>query len=143
MSVSTTGHRNTILIVEEEKEEYEALSCSLVSEGYDTVWASNGADAVRLAAKVKPDVAILNLLLHDRDGLDLLQELKLSDHAFEVIVHANVVSSSLVRHSMERGAFDFLVKPFAHDELSLFVKEAIECRTVSNSLVEEEEESVR
>lgn len=100
----------------------------LSSEGYATKKAKSGAQAMQMAARVKPDVVILDLKLPDFSGIQVLGKLKAMDETVQVIILTAHGSIASVRSAMEFGALNFLTKPFEFHELCEAVREAFETK---------------
>ena len=76
----------TVLIVDDEPGILATLSGVLSDEGYDTLTTGSGGDAVELYRTGRPDVVFLDIWLPDRDGLEVLQELRDLDPRSAVIM---------------------------------------------------------
>lgn len=101
-----------ILIVEDEKALSQVLAEKLQKEGFDIATAYDGAEAVPMAKKKKPDMILLDLLLPKKNGFEILQELK-SDKSLEqipVIVLSNLDQDEDIKKSISLGAVDYYVK---------------------------------
>jgi DNA-binding NtrC family response regulator len=77
----------------------------------------SGADALTTVPLFMPDVLILDLEMPDIDGLDVLSQVKAIDSTIEVILITGHGSFDAGITGMERGAFDYLVKPVELDQL--------------------------
>ncbi len=115
----------TILVVEDHRATRTFLADNLTVDGYELLEADNAADAERMLATRFPDLAIVDLGLPDRDGLDLIRRVRRADRAGSRIdpeVPLLVLSgrtSELDRlRGFERGADDYVVKPFSYPELN-------------------------
>jgi DNA-binding response OmpR family regulator len=104
-----------VLIVEDEHRIASFLVKGLTTHGYDAVHATTGAQALALAATV--DVILLDLGLPDLDGIDILETIRRSSPNAQIIVVTARAEISDRVEGLERGADDYLVKPFAFDEL--------------------------
>jgi DNA-binding NtrC family response regulator len=119
----------TVLVVDDEPSIVDGLRLTLEAEGYAVRIA--GSVATGLSALVQGDVqvAIVDIMLPDGDGLALTRELKSRDRALEVIV---ITAYGSVRKAMEAtkgaGAFHVLEKPFDPDEILGVVAHALEHR---------------
>jgi DNA-binding NtrC family response regulator len=119
----------TVLVVDDEPSIVDGLRLTLEAEGYAVRIA--GSVQTALAAVVQGDVqmAIVDLMLPDGDGLALTRELKKRDRAIEVVV---ITAYGSVRKAMEAtkgaGAFHVLEKPFDPDEVLGLVAHALEHR---------------
>lgn len=106
-----------ILLVEDERKVREALAQGLRSEGFDVDVAATAADGFARARATNPDALILDLGLPDRDGFDVLRELRGTGRSVPVLIlTARDALEDRVR-GLDGGADDYLVKPFAFSEL--------------------------
>jgi DNA-binding NtrC family response regulator len=140
MEKDRTRRKRTVLIIEDDKEILDIIARILTGEGYNTIEAENGTNAVHIAKSIKPDAVILDLKLPDYNGLRLLGELKAMDRALQVIILTAYGSQDAVRSAMELGAFNFLTKPFEFSELCDAVRDAFESK---NRPVNGEKRNVR
>lgn len=113
-----------ILIVEDHRATRTFLADNLAADGFDPIEAETARDAWRLLETRAPDLAIVDLGLPDRDGLELLQEVRDCDRvAGRVNPHLPMLilsgrGSELDRvRGFERGCDDYLVKPYSYPEL--------------------------
>jgi DNA-binding response OmpR family regulator len=114
----------TILLVEDHQATRSFLADNLAADGYHVLEAESAADAERLLVGKFPDLAIIDLGLPDRDGLELLRRIRDADGALSRIdpdIPLLVLtgrSGALDRlRGFERGADDYVVKPFSYPEL--------------------------
>ena len=92
----------------------------------DTV--SSGAEALKRIEEGRYDVVLLDIMMPDIDGLQVLQRVKESHPDIEVIMVTGLSQIETAVRSMKLGAFDYLPKPFDPDELALVVDRAVERR---------------
>jgi len=124
-----------ILIVEDEERIASFLVKGLTANGYDAVHAATGGEA--LAQADSADVILLDLGLPDVDGLVVLDRIRRSSPDAQIIVVTARAEVGDRVEGLERGADDYLVKPFAFDELLARVRarvrsiEVAERRTVA------------
>jgi DNA-binding response OmpR family regulator len=118
------GERETILVVEDHRPTRTFLADNLCADGYELLEADSAGDALELLATGFPDVAVVDLSLPDRDGLELLRAVRESDHAagtfdpdLPLIVLTGRGSEIDRLRGFERGCDDYLVKPFSYGEL--------------------------
>ena len=119
---------DTVLIVEDDDQTLDLLAKLLGGKGYSPIKAVDGNQAIEIALKSLPSLAIVDLNLPDSDGLDVLRDLKAMDKDIPVIILTARGSQATVRKAMEIGAFDFLTKPFDLDEVCATVRAALESR---------------
>jgi len=106
-----------ILVVEDEAKVAGALSEGLTGEGYDVVVATTGEDAFFLASEQTFDLIVLDVMLPGRDGLEVLTALRKRSLQIPVLILTarDAIEDRVV--GLDRGADDYLVKPFAFAEL--------------------------
>ncbi len=114
----------TILIVEDHLATRTFLADNLSADGYEPLEADTAHDALRLMSSKSPDLAIIDLGLPDRDGLDLLRELRASDATasrldprLPVIVLTGRGGELDRVRGFDRGCDDYVTKPFSYPEL--------------------------
>lgn len=106
-----------ILIVEDEERIAAFLSKGLRSAGYSPTCASTGADAVDLAYTGEFDLLVLDIGLPDRDGFDVLAEIRGRGVDVPVIILTARSSVTDTVAGLENGADDYMPKPFRFEEL--------------------------
>ncbi|MCD6517965.1 MAG: sigma-54-dependent Fis family transcriptional regulator [Candidatus Aminicenantes bacterium] len=117
--------KETIHIIDDEKIIHEVLEDLLVSEGYQCELSSNGQEALRKHKTESFDLVLLDLLMPGMNGIEVLQEIKKIDpHAVVIIITAYASVESAIT-AMKKGAFDYIQKPFQHDELLITLRRAI------------------
>src|SRR5580692_4123960 len=129
---------NHILIVDDEAEIRESLEEILREEGYSVASAGTAAEALTLARDPVYDVMLLDVWLPDRDGIEILAELRALDAAArpEVIVISGHATIETAVKATKLGAFDFLEKPLMLERTLIVVKNAIEARRLRTENVE-------
>lgn len=86
--------------------------------GWDVVGeASNGAEAVELYPKLKPDLVTLDLVMPIKGGLDALKEILALDPKAKVVVVSALDQKETLLASIRNGAVDFIVKPFERERI--------------------------
>lgn len=116
-----------LLVIEDEPAIARLITLSLAREGFDVHVASNGEDALDLAAEIHPDAVVLDLGLPGADGLTVLEELReWSDLPVIVVTGRQTIDS--IRRGLDRGADDYLTKPFAPNELAARVRAVLRRR---------------
>ena len=113
-----------IYIVEDESYILEVESIALKSSGHSISGFENGSDFLKAVAKQRPDLVILDIMLPDMDGFDLLRNLRNNPATKKlpiIMVTAKTSEIDLVR-GLESGADDYIKKPFSVIELITRVK---------------------
>ena len=121
----------TILVVDDEPTIREALVARLEEDGFAAVGAESLAGA-RAALRARAiDAVLLDIKLHDGDGLDLLEELRRDQPALPVIMATAFGDSERAIRAMRLGAFEYVTKPFELDALLVTVARAVETPRVA------------
>lgn len=116
--------KETILIVEDEKDIVRMLDYNLKKEGFGTLSACDGEDALNSAGKEHPDLIILDLMLPGMDGLEVCKALK-NDRKTALIPIIMLTAKSQESDKivgLELGADDYMTKPFSPRELIARIK---------------------
>lgn len=135
-----------ILTVDDEVNILELLKFNLSNEGYQVIGTTNGRDAVKLAGEEKPDLIILDIMLPEMDGYDVLRILKANrETAFIPVImlsaRGEVIDKVL---GLELGADDYITKPFSPREVVARVKVHLRRKSpVSEQVPEEARNEVR
>ena len=111
-----------VLVVEDDDSLVKILRVSLKKEGLRVVVAQNIKAATRLINQHKFDLVILDRLLPDEDGLDLVEELLDINHHTRVLVLTTRSGTTQRIKGFKLGVDEYLTKPFSHRELMLRVK---------------------
>jgi DNA-binding response OmpR family regulator len=105
-----------VLVVEDDPTLRLVIRDNLESEGYQVDLAADGASAVKHTQAAAPDLIVLDLMLPDRDGLDLLPILRLRGQVPIIILTARTQQAEKLR-GLHLGADDYITKPFDPEEL--------------------------
>jgi len=118
--------KTTIHVIDDEPIIHEVLGELLTSEGYEVEISSSGEEALDKYSTQSFGLVLLDLLMPGMDGIEVLKKIrKIEPHAVIIIITAYASVESAIS-AMKMGAFDYIQKPFKHDELLLTVKRAIE-----------------
>jgi DNA-binding NtrC family response regulator len=101
------------------------LRDALGDEGYAVTAVSGGVAAVEAAAREDPHLALLDLMMPDLGGLEVLKRLREEHPATRVLMMTANATVETALEAMKLGAVDYLIKPFALDELKLHVRRAL------------------
>jgi two-component system cell cycle response regulator len=125
-----------ILVVEDSRTQAEWLAQVLASEGYDVTLAANGHEAIRRARSEPPDLVLLDMILPDMDGLEVLRVIKArSQENFIPVILLSVKSDLDSRVAGLRiGADDFLAKPFAGAEIQARAAAMLRIKSLQDQL---------
>ena len=112
-----TSEAPTILVIEDDDGLRSALEFGLVSEGYRVIKASNGREAMRIAAGEAPQLVLLDVMLPGLNGFDVCRELRRTGFNAPIIMVTGRTDEVDRVVGLEIGADDYLTKPFGQREL--------------------------
>lgn len=116
----------TILILDDEPVIREVLRTVLTRAGYKTREAGTASEALERLAKEPADLLLLDLMLPDRPGMEVLTEVRSRHPEMPVIVVTAYSSVESAIAAMREGAFHYLPKPFRNEEVLHVVRQALE-----------------
>ncbi len=123
---------HSILVVEDDPAIGNMLRTTLEFEGYEAAVARNGADGIEAALRELPELILLDLMLPDIDGMQVLQRLReepKSEHIPVIVVSARHDISSKVK-ALDLHADDYLTKPWNTEELMARIRIRLQPRDV-------------
>ena len=129
-----------ILIVDVEKPISDIIKFILTKEGYETVTAFDGREAIAKFDEENPDLIILDLMLPELDGLEVAKEVRKTSHIPIIMLSAKDSEFDKVI-GLEIGADDYVTKPFSNRELLARVKAHLRRTENIESAVAEENAS--
>jgi len=141
--------RPKLLVVEDDPNIVELLSASLRFAGFDVTAATNGAEAVANARELKPDLLVLDVMLPDLDGFEVMRRLRETGVRTPVVfLTARDATDDKIR-GLTLGGDDYVTKPFSLEELTARIRAVLrrsaldrpESATLSFADLELDEES--
>lgn len=123
-----TSPAASVLVIDDEEIIREAFDALLTGEGYTVRSAETARRGLELLAEGAFDVVLLDLMLPDRSGLDVLEDIRRLDDELPVVM---VTAKSTIENAIaatKRGAFHFIAKPFQNDEVLVVLHHALERR---------------
>jgi DNA-binding NtrC family response regulator len=115
-----------ILVIDDERPILMTLEALLGRHGYHPETAANASAGMRLLQKNSPALVLLDLQLPDADGLHMLEQIKAEHPDTQVIILTAHDSLNNAIESIKRGAYHFISKPYAPEELLSLVEKALE-----------------
>src|ERR687887_1326196 len=128
------NHR--VLIIDDERPVLMTLEALLKRHGYHVDTASTASQGLKLLRSKPSTLVLLDLQLPDADGLETLDQIKAEAPETQVIILTAHDSLSNAIESIKRGAFHFIAKPYAPEELLSLIEKALE----KESLIRERDE---
>jgi DNA-binding NtrC family response regulator len=120
----------TVLVIDDEPVLQDVLGSLLTGEGFEYLQATTAADGLRVLREEEVDVVLLDLMLPDRSGLDLLPDIREFDSRLPVVVITAYSSVESAIEAMRGGAFHYVPKPFKNEEVLHLVRRAAERRAL-------------
>ena len=119
MEINHSGYR--VLVADDDPRVHEKLSTHFRREGYQMYSAQDGAEALELARKLRPDVMVLDVLMPTMDGFMVCRELR-KDSRMPIIMLSAKVDEFDRLLGLELGADDYITKPFSGREVVARIK---------------------
>jgi two-component system, OmpR family, alkaline phosphatase synthesis response regulator PhoP len=116
-----TMNKGRILVVDDEPNVLSIVRSYLLKEGYQALEAQDGRKALEVFQREKPDLIVLDIMLPEIDGMDVLREIRKSSQTPVILLTARAEDADKLV-GLELGADDYVVKPFSPRELVARVK---------------------
>ena len=112
-----------VLVVDDEDGVRNTLSEFLEKKGYEAISASGGEEALE-KMKAAPDIVLLDIMMPDTNGMEILNKIKEMSPSTDVIMITGLIEHEVGLESRKQGAFEFVTKPidFDHLEFLLYFK---------------------
>jgi len=121
-----------ILVVDDEEVMRDVLQTLLDQAGYSVTLAETGAQGLALARQRPFDAAIVDVMLPEMGGLEVLEELRRVDPELVVLMITAYASVETAITAMRKGAFDYIAKPFKHEEVLHILRNALNQRRLQD-----------
>ncbi len=101
-----------ILLIEDDPSQRMMYDLEFSNFGYKLDMASGGKEGIRVSKEIKPDLILLDLVMNDMDGLDVLKEIKSQKYAKDtkIVVMTNLTKKGLEKECKSSGAYDYIIK---------------------------------
>ena len=117
-----------ILIADDEPSVRDILSRKLIEEGYKCILASDGNSALRKLNALQFDLALLDITMPGKSGIDILKEIKVKYPAMAVIMITAIAGAETAIKAMKMGAYDYIIKPPDLNALIVSIDRALDKR---------------
>ena len=124
------SQKPTVLIVDDESGILDSLRILLKKEGYEVTTAQGGKAGLEQIRTGTPDIVLSDIRMPQISGLDILQAAREQDPLTPVILMTAQASLQTAIGAVNAGAFYYIQKPFANDELLAILRRACEYRAV-------------
>lgn len=119
-----------ILVVDDEENLREICADALQEEGYQVFMAGDGKEALSLIAKNEIDIVISDLRMPEMGGLELLEKIRENDLDIDFLIMTGFATIETAVECMNKGAVDYLPKPFKLDHLLVKLRKAVRDRAI-------------
>jgi len=120
--------RSKILVIDDEEIVLDSCIAILSGGNYEILTAENGLRGISLLEEFRPDLIFVDLKMPGISGFEVIEKIQEIDPAIVTIVITGFATINSAVEAMQRGAFDFLPKPFTPDELRLITSRGLEKR---------------
>lgn len=122
---------NTVLVVDDEEHIRMVVEYNLRLDGFEVYLAEDGPAGLRLAREIVPDVILLDWMMPEMDGLEVLSELKHDERTEHIPVFMLTAKggASDIDRAFELGADDYITKPFDPRKLGETIRKKLEEQT--------------
>jgi len=128
--------KGSILVIDDESEIREGLELLLKTEGYQVSMADTGQSGMARLSEQPYDLLLLDVSLPDRNGIDLLKDIRRQDPHLPIVLITAYGSIEMARAAFKSGAMDYITKPWSNDELLAQVAQAVEARRLREENVQ-------
>jgi two-component system response regulator AtoC len=118
--------KKTILIIDDKIKLCKTLSQTFEQLGYDTFYATTGQEAIGVFSQHPIHVVLLDIMLGEENGIDILNQLLLLRKNIPVIIITGYASVETAVQSLKLGAFDYVKKPLDFEQLVKIVENAVQ-----------------
>lgn len=117
---------STVLVVDDKEMMRDSVAGTLERAGFEVIAAPDGAVALELIAKRRPDAVVTDLRMPGLSGLELIEKVRAIDEELPIVLMTAFGTIETAVKAMRLGAFDYLTKPFEGDELIVAIKRAVQ-----------------
>jgi CheY-like chemotaxis protein len=114
-----------ILITDDSSFQRKIISSILEKEGFETVCARNGREGLELAVESSPDLIILDLLMPEMDGFEMMRQIRERGFSAPIIILTADIQDSTKEKCQEMGAAACLNKPLKKDDLLATIRDIL------------------
>lgn len=142
LKIMTAPLKGTILVVDDDEAILLTINQLLTTNGYEVITAKNGREALEKAQILQPQLILLDVILPDIPGLEVLQQIKSNpetQNCFVVLMSSFLFSKDEQSVSIEAGADGYILKPFQNQELVTRIDTFMRLKTTLDKLKKSEE----
>jgi len=128
--------KERILVVDDDKILSEYLKAALAEEDYEIVSVNKGSSAIEAARKKGFNLAVIDLVLPDIQGIELMRALNQISPDIIFIIQTGYATIASAIEALKVGAYDYIIKPFDMDHLKLVIRRALEKQRLTSRNIE-------
>ncbi len=134
--------KKRILVVDDHEDNVEVLRARLEARGYEVEGATNGQEALDTVSRWCPDLVLLDVMMPDMDGLEVVKRLKADKSLpfIPVIMQTALDSTERMVAGLEAGADDYVTKPINFQELEARVRSLLRIKKLQQEVADREKE---
>lgn len=125
-SMETKSRKPVILIVDDEPDICEMLARLFSEEGYGTTTVVTGKGAVKKVLEGGIDVVLLDVIMPEPDGINVLRQIKAIRPKIPVVMMTAFGAPTTAREAMRMGAYDYITKPFDFEGVKEIIRQGLE-----------------
>jgi diguanylate cyclase (GGDEF)-like protein len=136
-TMASNSEKSVILVADDDRVTRAMVSSWLNGAGYEVIGAADGEQALDLARKHGPDLLLVDVTMPGRDGYEVCRAIQAESRTPPPVIFLTAHSQTNARVAgLDAGAVDYIVKPFANEELVARVRAALRTKAVHDGLVE-------
>lgn len=116
---------SAVLIVEDERQLAKNIQAYLQRSGFNVRKSENASEGLKEFKRFKPDVVLLDVMLPDLNGLQLLKRMRDLDSHAKVIMMTGAANRRIKPEAIKAGAYEFLTKPLSLKDLRILLEKAL------------------
>ena len=116
--------RQLVLVVDDQRKVLRFIEIDLKLRGFEVVTTTSGQKALELVKSIKPDIMLLDIIMPEMDGFEVLRKLRTFTQLPVITFSASTVNYN---EAMRLGASDFISKPFSINELTSRINAFLSC----------------
>ncbi|MCB1791229.1 MAG: sigma-54-dependent Fis family transcriptional regulator [Gammaproteobacteria bacterium] len=124
----------SILVIEDDRTLSKNIRLYLARHGYEVQLAPTGAEGLELVERIRPDIVLVDLMLPDMGGIELLMRIRSVEAHTIIIMMTGAGSVQAAVDAMKAGAHDYLSKPLVLKELKLLLDKTVKARNQAGTL---------
>jgi DNA-binding NtrC family response regulator len=128
--------KGSVLIIDDEEEIRESIELLLASEGLTTDTAATGEEGLRKIEENHYDVALLDLMLPGKSGMEVQRDIKRIDPTLPVVIITAMGAIEAAVTAIKEGSFDYVTKPWNNEKLLVIVANAVKQRLLASENIQ-------